>query len=254
MTRTLALAGLAVGATLVGRTAPPSDGFGAPPEPTQFALHIENVSTAATLKLSNGETAPAPTAPVLWLVHTGADHLFTDGKPDRGEGLESLAEEGDPSRLAAALEKHPGVVAVGFANVPVGADEPGAILPGQAYHITFRAQKGQKLSLAFMFGQSNDIFFAPGGEGIDLFDASGEPLRGDLTSRLILWDAGTEMNQEPGLGPDQAPRQKAPNTGAAEDGVVRPLAEVKDGFRYPKVGEVVRVTLTPATGDAMGAM
>ena len=70
-------------------------------------------------------------------------------------------------------------------------------------------------------------------------------MTGDVTSRIRLWDAGTEVNEEPGLGPNQAPRQHAPNTGPAENGVVRPISEVKDGFHYPNVAEVIRVTITP---------
>jgi hypothetical protein len=96
-----------------------------------------------------------------------------------------------------------------------------------------------------MFGQSNDLFYAPKEEGIALFDASGKPVAGDITSQILLWDAGTEVNEEPGLGPNQAPLQPAPNTGPAEHGVVRPINEVKDGFHYPTVAEVLRVTITP---------
>src|SRR5262245_9011429 len=80
-----------------------------------------------------------------------------------------------------------------------------------------------------MFAQSNDLFYAPREEGIGLFDASGKPVAGDITSQILLWDAGTEVNEEPGLGPNQAPLQPAPNTGPAEHGVVRPISEVKDG-------------------------
>jgi hypothetical protein len=209
---------------------------------TEFTVRIENVSTATTLKLSNGQTAPAPTAPVLWVVHTNRDPLFTDGARDRGQGLEALAEDGNPARLAEALRGMAGIVAAGAVNMPEGDREPGPILPGKAYQLTFSAHPGQKLTLAFMFGQSNDLFYAPYGAGIELFDASGKPLAGDITAKLVLWDAGTEVNQEPGLGPDQAPRQRADNTGADERGTVR---LVSDGFTYPKTGDVIRVTVTP---------
>ncbi len=209
---------------------------------TEFTVRVENVSTTSTLKLSNGETAPAPTAPVLWVVHTGKDPVFTDGQKDRGHGLESLAEEGDPSKLATALEGKAGIVKVGAVAIPVGDMEPGPALPGKVFEMKFTASPGEKLTLAFMFGQSNDLFYAPVGEGIALFDSNGKALSGNITSKLVLWDAGTEVNQEPGLGPDQAPRQAGPNTGATEHGIVR---LVKDQFTYPKVGEVVRVTVTP---------
>jgi hypothetical protein len=76
-----------------------------------------------------------------------------------------------------------------------------------------------------------------------LFDQQNKPIQGDITHTLVLWDAGTEVNQEPGAGSDQAPRQKAPNTGAAENGVVRP---VRDQFTYPNTLDVLRVTITPA--------
>jgi hypothetical protein len=68
-----------------------------------------------------------------------------------------------------------------------------------------------------MMGQSNDWFYAPAESGILLFK-NGNPISGDITSEIILWDAGTEVNQEPGIRPDQGPRQKAPNTGEAENG------------------------------------
>ena len=66
-----------------------------------------------------------------------------------------------------------------------------------------------------------------------------------ITAQIILWDAGTEVNQEPGIGPDQGPRQKAPNTGEAENGVVRNAKDVKYGSAYTKVSSVMRVTIKP---------
>jgi hypothetical protein len=63
-------------------------------------------------------------------------------------------------------------------------------------------------------------------DGIALFDANGKPIRGDVTSQILLWDAGTEVNEEPGLGPNQAALQPAPNTGPAEHGVVRPSVTI----------------------------
>jgi hypothetical protein len=93
-----------------------------------------------------------------------------------------------------------------------------------------------------MFGQSNDLFYAPPEAGIALFDTHGKPMQGDITSQLILWDAGTEINQEPGAGAEQAPRQPAPNTGTEEHGVVRP---VHDQYTYPPTHDVLRVTIMP---------
>lgn len=217
------------------------------PRSTQFTIRIENVSNGATLKLSNGSSAPAPTAPLLWVVHTESDPIFTPGAPDHGNGLEPLAEDGNPSVLARWLQGRRSVVAAGAVNRPDGSSTPGPLTPGKAYEFRFTGQPGQRLTLAMMFAQSNDLFYAPESRGMLLFDATGRPMSGDITSQLILWDAGTEMNQEPGLGPDQGVRQKAPNTGSAEHGAVRP---VRDRFKYPKASDVIRVTITPETATS----
>lgn len=92
-----------------------------------------------------------------------------------------------------------------------------------------------------MYVQSNDLFFAPLGAGIPLFGADGSPVSGDVTDRIQLWDAGTEVNQAPNFGPDQAPRQAGPDTGADENGVVQP---VSDDFTYPSTAQLIRVTIT----------
>jgi hypothetical protein len=96
-----------------------------------------------------------------------------------------------------------------------------------------------KLNFVAMYGQSNDLFYAPE-KALDLF-VKGEALTGDITDRLMLWDAGTEVNQAPGIGDQQAPRQKSANTGATEIGVVGP---VRDAYSYPNVKEVLKVTIT----------
>jgi hypothetical protein len=211
----------------------------------EFTVRVENVSTSQTLKLSNGMTAPAPTAPVLWTITDEGNPLFTTGKKDRGFGLERLAEEGNPGVLADYIGTNvKSVLTSGVVAIPVGDKEAGPITPGKAYEFKVSASPGQHLTIAMMFGQSNDLFYAPGDKAIALFDAAGHPITADITSQLSLWDAGTEVNEEPGAGANQAPRQPAPNTGRAESGVIR---VVKDGFKYPATREVVRVTLKPSS-------
>ena len=83
-------------------------------------------------------------------------------------------------------------------------------------------------------GQSNDWFYSPAEWGIPLFK-NGKPISGDITAQIILWDVGTEVNQEPGIGSDQGPRQKAPNTGEAENRVVRNAKDIKYGSAFTKV-------------------
>jgi hypothetical protein len=208
----------------------------------KFTVRVENVSTPQTLKLSNGTTAPAPTAPLLWTITDDGNPLFTAGKADRGHGLERLAEDGNPGVLADYIvANQKSVLRSGVVTIPTGDKAAGPITPGKAYDFTVAASPGQRLTIAMMFGQSNDLFYAPGAKGISLFDAKGAPITQDVTSQLMLWDAGTEVNQEPGLGPDQAPRQPAPNTGAEEHGAVR---LVHDRYAYPKTAQVIRVTVT----------
>lgn len=120
----------------------------------------------------------------------------------------------------------------------------GLILPGNSASFSFDAGKGHYLSFATMFVQSNDLFFAPQDNGLALYNDDGSPITGDVTNQILLWDAGTEVNEEPGVGSNQAPRQSAANTGATENGVVRLISDVNDGFTYPSVASVINVSLT----------
>ena len=261
---------------------------------TSFTARIENVSSMTTLEISGGMTVPVPLAPGTFVIHTdpaplftvgeadrgeglegiaedgdpslsastigeltgvtailapgiyalhGADDpLFTAGMPDRGEGLEAIAEDGMPGMLAGVLRDNPMLTAGAFA-VPVGAEGPGPILPGGAYEFVVASGPTGKLSLATMFVQSNDLFYGPDGMGIALFDESGMPISGDVTDQIDLWDAGTELNEVPGIGPNQAPRQTGANTGEADTDTNVRL--VDDAFSYPEDQSVIQVTVTP---------
>lgn len=91
-----------------------------------------------------------------------------------------------------------------------------------------------------MFIQSNDLFYAASNSGINLFN-NGAPVSGDVSDMIFLWDAGTENNQEPGIGGYQAPRQPGANMGPADsDQTVR---IVNDGYSYPAIDQVIRVTI-----------
>jgi len=204
-------------------------------EGTTFVVRIQNVGD------TNQSAMTTPFAPGVWAAHTAADPLFSAGQADRGVGLEALAEDGDPSALAAALASQAGVSTSGAFNTPVGETDPGPLPPGGAYEFTIVAVPGDMLSFATMFVQSNDLFYAPDGAGITLFNSDGTPVSGDVTGQVQLWDAGTEVNQEPGVGPDQAPRQTGPDTGPDENGVVQ---IVSDEFTYPDTSATIRVTIT----------
>jgi hypothetical protein len=212
------------------------------PGVTKFTIRVENISKGEVLKLSNGKTAPFVSAPVLWVVHTGASPIFTGGQVDAGSGLEALAETGNPGPLVKSLTGAASVVAVGADDHPVGATAGGPITPGQGYEFEVAARPGQFLSTAWMFGQSNDLFFS-NERPIALF-AGDKPVSGDMTAQLALWDAGTEVNEEPGLGPNQGPRQATPDAGVQEKNAI---AHVHDAYTYPTIASVLRVTITPNT-------
>jgi hypothetical protein len=212
---------------------------------TRFTITVENISKGEVLKLSSGKTAPFVSAPVLWTVHTGSvNPIFIAGQRDTGIGLETLAETGDPAPLLTSLQGAAGIVAVGADDRPVGSDAGGPILPGQSYRFEVTASPGQTLSLAWMFGQSNDLFYS-NDRPIALFDGRGGAVAGDMTLQLALWDAGTEVNEEPGLGAAQGPRQATPDAGTAER---QGIAHVRDRFTYPRTADVLRLTITPEAG------
>ncbi|MGH9901642.1 MAG: spondin domain-containing protein [Pyrinomonadaceae bacterium] len=187
---------------------------------TRFRVRIENISNAEGQTAADGTKWPFALSPGMYVIDDKAVTLFKAGKKAPANGLEAQAEDGNPSELVKALEAHHSPELRGVFNTPAGAEGPGPIGPGAAYEFTFTAAPKMKLSLVTMFGQSNDLFYAPD-KPIELFDRKGNPVSGDITAKLTLWDAGTEADEEPGVGQNQAPRQKAPNTGAAENGVVR---------------------------------
>jgi hypothetical protein len=231
--------------------------------PTTVTVRVENV---APTDFYGSET---PTGGAIWItpgayaVHTAENPIFTEGE-EASVGLEALAEAGPPTGfpgqpgLVDELQEMAGSMGVSAAgaytpentvadpNDPMG-EVPGAppVAPGGAFEFDVEAEPGQRLSFASMFVPSNDLFFAPGAEGITLWPEDGEPAEGDVTDSVSLWDAGTEPNGQPGQGPDQAPAQDSPDQGADEGGVVRPLDSVMDGYDYPAVSDAIRVTLTP---------
>lgn len=79
-----------------------------------------------------------------------------------------------------------------------GDGTPPVILPGQSVSFSFYAARNQRLTFAAMYGWSNDLFFAPGNPGIKLYEDNGNPITGDVSAQIKLWDNGTRVNQVPG--------------------------------------------------------
>jgi hypothetical protein len=186
-----------------------------------------------------------PASPGVWVVHSaGSRPLFTAGMADYGDGIEAIAEDGNPSQLGANLSRLDGELAGAVFNTPVGASSAGPIVPGSKYQFSFDASPGDALSFATMLAATNDVFFAPKATGIALFDVSGTPVSGDISDQISLWDAGTEANEEPGIGPNTVTNQLAPNTGGGGEGKVQLLSAVNDGFTYPTPSSLLKVSIT----------
>lgn len=177
------------------------------------------------LKSNSGYVSPV--APVLWVLRDKKDHpIFTEGTPDYGIGLETLAETGNPDPLYQSLMAQG--YATGFYATREGGLGDGPLFPGQKYKFTIEGHVGQSLSIASMLGASNDIFFSTGDEGIKLSNGAAEI---NLTHFIELYDAGTEVNEYPGA-------QTQVNT--VENGIVRQLS---DGLTWPKASQVIKVTI-----------
>ena len=214
----------AIGLLLVAETI--ADGANAT-EDQHFSVVIQNVSNSMTLRISDSETRAVPVAPGAYAIVSKDTAIFRMGSSAGASGLEALAEDGSADPLIAFLKSQPDV------------KQAGLFVPGQAF--TVAAEPGDRLVFAAMFVESNDLFFGSDPGGIALFDPSGVALNGDVTNRIGLWDAGTEINEQPGIGLFQAPRQPSPDSGPAENGTVRP---VEDGFDYPAFADVLAVTVS----------
>lgn len=215
-------------------------------ESVKFTVRVKNISNPEGMTASNGQKFPFALSPGMFVLSEKNAALFTEGKAARKNGLEMQAEDGDPSGLVSSLvAMHHSSNLHGVFNTPVGAMAAGPIRPGDSFEFTLTAAPGMKLFMTQMFGQSNDWFYAPGANGIALFDAKGAAVSGDITNQLYLWDAGTEKDEEIGIGPNQGPRQKGMNTGEDEHGVVH---RVKDARWTGRNAEFFRITITAEGG------
>ena len=153
----------------------------------------------------------------------------------------------------------------GVFNTPVGALSPGPVLPGSGdtYQFSFYAGPSvlpntrTRLSFLTMLVASNDLFLAPLGTGIDLYDENGNPINGDITDQVFLWDAGTEVNRAPGSSDQPGPGNMPPGSGTPETANIQLLEEVggvipvnitndtdmQETIDYPAVNELVKVSI-----------
>ncbi|VTT86565.1 hypothetical protein DM2_2603 [Halorubrum sp. DM2] len=230
-------------------------------ETATVRVRIENVASTEFYPADTSTDGAVWVTPGAYAVHEGGNPIYDLGE-SASVGLEALAEAGPPTgfegedglvdELDVSTDVHHSgaytpAETVADPNDPTG-EVPGAppIAPGGAFEFEVDVAPGQRLSFASMFVPSNDVFVSTDEGGIALWPEDGEPVDGDVTDAAALFDAGTEPNAEPpGTGPDQAPAQDASDQGADEGGTVRRLSDVDDGHEYPRVEDVVQVTVTP---------
>jgi len=155
--------------------------------------------------------------------------------------LTEMAEDGNPANFPSTVAG-----SMVFA-VPVGETAPAPIGPGGAYEFTVTASPGERLSIVTMFIPSNDWFYSTGGanESIDLFDADGNPVSGVIADAMELWESGTELDEEPGVGLNQPQRGMG---GDPEEAASVGVASLESRMKAPMIADgesVIQVTITP---------
>jgi PKD repeat protein len=200
-----------------------------------------------TLRSVTGVTVPL--SPGAYASHTTDVQAFAVGE-SASAGIEGVAEDGDPGTLADELSPSGDAIrdAGTFGDGPLPPGPPEAT-PSVSF--TVDAIPGERLSLATMYIQSNDLFYGFEPEGLPLF-SNDAPINGDVTGQVLLYDAGTEVDEAPGLGLTQAPRQTPNSKGTDEGGTIVRVGQSDDdrflddgGFDYAPTPTVLRMTITP---------
>lgn len=213
--------------------------------PRTFIVTIANVSTPGTVDTPRA-MGTVPLSPPAYAVFDGTDPMFAVGGR-ANLGTERIAEDGFPDEMVALLARTSAVTASGAQTSPGGPDNGPALFAGESVTFTVSAVPGQRLQFETMFVQSNDWFISFRDGGLALFDGSNPISGGDVTSRLAVYDAGTEADTAPGTGPNQKPVQEpmATNVGPADSNPnIRSASE--SGFTIPALSRVIRVTVQPS--------
>ncbi len=237
----LALA-IAIGATSGAVAGNGNGGKKGKAKKAEFTVRVENLSTATSLPTSVG-AVPVPISPGVFAVHSGQNPLFRVGKK-ADEGTERIAEDGAITKELATLIPLKKVTDGGLFE-QAGGELGGAFEPGSETEFSFTGYRGQRLSLEAMFVQSNDWFYGTSGKGVKLFKGK-KPISGDVTSAIGVYDAGTEVDEEPGNGTTAKPNQdpSAEDVGPSENENVQLQSETGDGFSIPAPEELIRVTVS----------
>lgn len=233
-----------------GVVAPYQDSTRALPQPEDF-VDVSVSSSGGTLTVTvaavQNDVITTPLGGVYHATHND-DFSFFDptGGNSATSGLETLAEDGSPSALVTETEGGSNVTSVGAA----APSEP-PISPGESVEFDVTPDSDHRyMSFASMVVQSNDAFIAPTGDGIRVADESGElrptsEIQADIRRKLAVWDAGTEENEVPGIGPSQAPRQDSESTGPNDSNSnVRLYRDATNDLRPDVIGNQFDVSVS----------
>jgi len=210
---------------------------------------VEEIAEDANAGVRAEAAAPVtgvlvPFSPGAYAVHEDEVSFHNVGGT-ASEGIKLIGEDGNPGTHADALSGTDGVKSAGtFGSGPTP--------PGMSQSFTVEGVPGDRLSLATMFIQSNDFYFAFEPSGLPLF-SNDAPVNGSVTRHIAVYDAGTEPEEESGVGRTQAPRQPASGDfGPDEDENIAPLGDPdndglleREGFEYNRPVDVIEVTITP---------
>ena len=159
------------------------------PEITKIAEGGDITPAAAKIMTNTGIFTGL--SPVVVVVYSGTENpIFKIDEKDMGNGLKEVAQTGDPSKLKTSLSALKNVK-----QVYVLGDAP--IAPGGKVTSSIKGDAGDKIAFVTMFGYSNDWFY---GNNSELMFTS----KGDLTSKVVLYDNGSALDQYPGAGNAQA--------------------------------------------------
>nr|WP_315031735.1 spondin domain-containing protein [uncultured Chryseobacterium sp.] len=163
-------------------------------------------------------------SPALVVIYRGDKNpIYELGKLDSGMGLKDIAQFGNVAKLQNSLKSVPNVK-----GVYVAGSAP--VAPGSKVSTGFKADAGDKIAYVTMFGFSNDWFYA----NEQTIDAA---TQGDLTSKTMLFDSGTGIDQYPGAGNHQALFGGTPQS---ENMII---SKVGTQYSVPAVSNVIKVTV-----------
>jgi hypothetical protein len=174
---------------------------------------------------------------VVWAVDDGDGGLFAMGS-GASAGLEDLVEDDRPELLLEQLGEESEFEQWGLVEGEASVIEPGATV-----EIRFMAEPGDHFSFVTGYLAANDKFIGAAQMGIPLFDENGAPRIGELDWAIGLFDAGTEIDETPGLGPNQFERQPMRGAGLDEGELVREIHGEWNGWEYPSADQIVDVTI-----------